>query len=84
MKVDLIVVDDIDLFTRNISGEWTLNVVDQPGAKDPIFILNAGPFKDTEVREDSKIGPNMVAIYEKHHDGYGQIKRWNYATKEGK
>jgi hypothetical protein len=84
MQVDMIIVDDVQNFCNYIKGEWNIEVVDRPGLKEPQYLLTAGPFKNTEMREQSCIGVNKVAIYKKVMDGFAQIKKWDYAEKGGK
>ena len=73
------VVDSYSNFSHQLSSS---NKTYEIAAYTTGICLTMWPFRRTPIIEDPAIGENMVALYEKHFDGYGQIKRWNYKTKE--
>ncbi len=74
-----IVVDCISNFSHHLSSTNKTYEIEEYNEK---LCLTMWPFKRTPIHEDPEIGLNMVALYEKHFDGYGQMKRWNYITKK--
>jgi hypothetical protein len=81
---DLLIVDDIDNFIQTLGTNIEFTLQNISGEKEGSVSSNftCGPFKNTPIKSDPGIGKNMVAMYKRHFDGYGLVKKWDYTQKK--
>lgn len=77
-RTSLILVDCTSNFTHHLSSTGKVYEIEDYGDG---LVLTMWPFKRVAIKSEPELGENMVALYEKHFDGFGMIKRWNYIEK---